>query len=162
MDDNSKNLEKATDQANPPPSPKIEKIEKPEQKQLQALVHHQHHSGPLPPAAELKRYEEALPGIAERIVSMAEAQQKHRHKMEEKDLSINEIHVKAYRNETYIGQFLAFLIVMSVICASIYLMAFTEAKGTGALLSGATITALATVFIKGRSGSKKDNGEKKG
>ena len=37
------------------------------------------HSGPLPPPRQLREYEQALPGLAERIVRLAEAEQDHRH-----------------------------------------------------------------------------------
>jgi uncharacterized membrane protein len=37
----------------------------------------QHHSGPLPPADEIAKYELTLPGSAHRIIAMAEIQQVH-------------------------------------------------------------------------------------
>lgn len=40
------------------------------------------YSGPLPPATELVKYNEACPGAAERIIAMAENQAKHRQEME--------------------------------------------------------------------------------
>lgn len=39
-------------------------------------------SGPIPPPSIIKGYEDILPGTAERIVSMAENQAKHRQDME--------------------------------------------------------------------------------
>lgn len=41
------------------------------------------HSGPLPDPATLARYNELAPGLAERIIVMAENQQEHRHGMEQ-------------------------------------------------------------------------------
>jgi len=38
-----------------------------------------HWSGPLPPPATLKQFDEVIPGGAERILRMAEAEQAHRH-----------------------------------------------------------------------------------
>lgn len=38
-----------------------------------------HFSGPLPPPAVLQGYEDVLPGAAERIVQMAEQEQRQRH-----------------------------------------------------------------------------------
>src|SRR6266568_1571715 len=53
-------------------------------------------SGPIPPASELEHYERVKPGLAERIVSMAERQltmaedqMKHRHKLEDKAIATN-------------------------------------------------------------------------
>ena len=40
--------------------------------------------GPIPPPEILAGYEKALPGAADRILAMAESQQKHRHGMESK------------------------------------------------------------------------------
>ena len=36
------------------------------------------HAGPLPPPEILREYDQALPGLADRIVSMAEGQANHR------------------------------------------------------------------------------------
>ncbi len=41
-------------------------------------------SGPLPPASEFGKYEQILPGAAERILAMAEKEQQHRHALTEK------------------------------------------------------------------------------
>ena len=46
------------------------------------LVHAEHWSGPLPPPAALQRYDEVLPGAAERILAMAETEQQHRMEQE--------------------------------------------------------------------------------
>lgn len=42
----------------------------------------QHYSGPLPTAQEFKAYGDVLPSAPERILSMAEAEQRHRHRKE--------------------------------------------------------------------------------
>lgn len=38
--------------------------------------------GPLPDAAEMERYNQALPGAADRLLVMAESEVNHRHRME--------------------------------------------------------------------------------
>ncbi len=43
---------------------------------------HQSFSGPLPHPDLLRHYNEILPGVAERIFSMAEAEAEHQHAME--------------------------------------------------------------------------------
>lgn len=43
--------------------------------------------GPLPPPDMLRVYEEALPGLAERIVTEAETESAHRRRMEETELA---------------------------------------------------------------------------
>jgi uncharacterized membrane protein len=51
---------------------------------IQAVSQRVSYSGPLPPASEFAAYDKALPGTAERLVSMAEKQSEHRRKMDEK------------------------------------------------------------------------------
>jgi len=52
--------------------------------QLQQIEHHVRkiHQGPLPAPEDLQRYNDLLPGAAERIIKMAEAEQMHRHEQE--------------------------------------------------------------------------------
>lgn len=62
-------------------------------------------SGPIPPPEVIKKYEEAIPGSGNRIISMAENQSKHRQKLEQSVVSSN-IH-----NEK-IGMYLAFALTI--------------------------------------------------
>jgi uncharacterized membrane protein len=56
----------------------------PESEQVTAsgMVVHQEFSGPLPPPSVLIQYNRAHPDAANRIITMAEQQQTHRHKLE--------------------------------------------------------------------------------
>lgn len=45
------------------------------------------YSGPIPPPESLEKYEQVVPGSAERILAMAEKEQEHRHKTEDKQTS---------------------------------------------------------------------------
>jgi uncharacterized membrane protein len=49
---------------------------------IRAAVEYSQHSGPLPSPESLSRYEQTLPGAAERILQMAERQAGHRLAME--------------------------------------------------------------------------------
>jgi uncharacterized membrane protein len=49
------------------------------------------YQGPLPPANEFERYEQSLPGAAERILALAEKEAAHRHKIEDKAIKLNGI-----------------------------------------------------------------------
>lgn len=59
-----------------------------------------HHSGPLPAPEDLARYEQLLPGAAERIIAMAELEQKHRVTMERDAMDSDHQH----RNEVIAAQ----------------------------------------------------------
>lgn len=45
-------------------------------------------SGPLPDPEDFRRYEETLPGAADRILKIAEIEQTHRHKLSDKDMTM--------------------------------------------------------------------------
>lgn len=58
------------------------------------------HSGPLPAPEDLARYDQLLPGTAERIIAMAELEQNHRVSMERDAMEADHIH----RNEVMTAQ----------------------------------------------------------
>lgn len=51
---------------------------------IASMVMSKSHSGPLPSAEELQKYEGVQQGLAERIVIMAETEQSHRHQFDNK------------------------------------------------------------------------------
>jgi uncharacterized membrane protein len=63
------------------------------------------HSGPLPAPETLKKYDEIVPGLAERIVKMAESQGAHRIELE-KSVIKNQI------SESKRGQYFALFIAL--------------------------------------------------
>lgn len=75
---------------------------------VQELHHQEFHQGPLPPPRQLIQYDEALPGAAERIMTMAENEQSHRH-LNESRLVKGEIVLK------FVGQAAAFLALILMI-----------------------------------------------
>jgi len=58
--------------------------QKREQQSENGMVLHQSFSGPLPSPSSLIQYNQAHPTAADRSITMAEQQQAHRHKLEEK------------------------------------------------------------------------------
>lgn len=57
------------------------------QSQQVQVSHQKIHHGPLPAPEDLQRYDQLLPGAAERIITMAEVEQRHRHEQESKAIS---------------------------------------------------------------------------
>lgn len=55
----------------------------------------EHYSGPIPQAAELRGYEDVERGLANRIVTMAEQQARHRRRLETIDVVWEHVHVSA-------------------------------------------------------------------
>lgn len=102
----------------------IEKIEKnpqilnevPKEIKFQILRHRvtQHmHAGPLPPPEYLRDYNDIIPGAAERIMAMAETEQKHTHQMDKTTAKYSFI-------QFILGQIFAFTIGIFAIAAAAY------------------------------------------
>ena len=70
------------------------------------VIMHAQWTGPLPPPAVLKQYDEIATGLAERIVVSMEREQEHRHEMDRKLLV-------AYQAIYTRGQFLAAFIALT-------------------------------------------------
>lgn len=99
-------------------------------------------SGPLPPPEALIRYNEAFPGCAERIVTMAESQVNHRQGLEARTLA-----GKLSNERT--GQWMAFILASFGIVGAIGLMALGR-WGEGSTVLLTTVVSLVGLFILGR------------
>ena len=98
--------------------------------------------GPLPHPEILVGYEQASPGSAERIISMAEKQADHRRAMESKLLDAD------IKNE-HRGQIMAFSLATLISGGGIYLLAIgQDLSGLVALI--APLAGLAGMFIAAR------------
>jgi uncharacterized membrane protein len=96
----------------------------------------------------LAKYNEAFQGCAERIVSMAEMQAKHRQGLEKKVIFSNS------RHELF-GQISALIIALSAIGAGTYLtLQGKTVEGLTAILG--TLGSLVGVFIYGKRAQKKE------
>lgn len=109
------------------------------------------HSGPLPSPEILAGYERILPGAAERILSMAEAQAKHRQSMET-------IIVKSGSRDSLIGEIFALIIGLVAIIAG----AYVSIKGqpwSGTVIGTAGLATLVGTFIYGSRGIQQEKEE---
>lgn len=126
-----------------PTHPKSQIIQPPDSPTTMQISRHQ---GPLPSPDVLEHYDNILPGAAERIVSMAEDQAKHRQNLEY-------ITVKAGSRDSLLGLIFGFIIGMSTIVGGVYcIMKGQPTEGT--ILSGAGLAALVGVFVYGSSQRK--------
>ena len=93
--------------------------------------------GPLPPPGMLRQFDEVVPGLAERIVSMAERNQTDRLKMN-----------GANRWLAIAGQIFAFTLAMTAVVGSIYLaMHDKPAAAVASVLAGLGVP-LAVLVVK--------------
>lgn len=121
-----------------------------------ALVVHQSQSfsGPLPPPDILKKFDEVVPGAAERIIKMAEEQSAHR-----KDLERKVIESDIARSKW--GQVLGFFIAITGLAISAIIAIYGSAIA-GGIIGVGTLASLVGVFMYGSSSRSKERVEKKG
>ena len=102
------------------------------------------HSGPLPHPDILAGYDKLLPGSAERILVMAEEEQRHRHEIENKIISTES-------RDSLLGIIMSFVMSISFLAvgaAIIVLVQNTVATIAGGLFGVSGFAAVITSFIK--------------
>ena len=107
----------------------------------------QQFSGPLPPPEILAKYEQILPGAADRIIKMAESQQSHRQRLEQKVIESNTSAQKW-------GVACGFILAMTAVCGGIWL-SLRGMSGTGLTTIIGALAALVGVFVYGKSAQDK-------
>jgi uncharacterized membrane protein len=108
--------------------------------------------GPLPLPQLLEGYENVVPGSAERIIRMAEDQQGHRFKMENKALTIESV-------SSICGIIAGFIIGMTTVIGGI-IVAMSGREWSGFALGGTGLAALAGVFVYGTQSRRKEREER--
>lgn len=111
-------------------------------------------TGPLPSPEMLLQYEQTHPGLANRIVAMAESEQQHRHHLETKN-------VEGMIGKDKRGQVLAFLITCLITMISAFLI-YAGHPILGSLFGGATLVALVSLFLGGKQRQNKQSSSKNG
>lgn len=111
------------------------------------------YSGPIPSAAEFKKYEEILPGAADRILGMAERQATHRQKLETSAIKSN---IENSRR----GQCFAFIISMTALVTG-FVLILCDKNALGISIIIADLIALATVFTSNRISESKELARKR-
>lgn len=109
------------------------------------------HSGPIPSADELEHLEQVLPGLADRVVSMAEREQSHRHGTME-NLLDKEFALRGR------GQWMALGALVLLLLAVVVIAWLGDTK-SAAWLGAATIVAVVSVFITGRFYDSKEDSD---
>lgn len=110
---------------------------------VRASVEHRYEfAGPLPPAAELARYEQIQPGFADRIIIMAEAEQRHRH-------DIDSAVVRRTFDEARRGQIFGLAIGLAAIVTG-GVTSVLGAQIPGGIIGGTGVVGLVAVFVIGR------------
>ncbi len=108
--------------------------------------------GPIPDPNSLQKYENITPGLADRIMTMAEKQQEHRIEIE------NRV-VGSKIKDARLGVVLGFIISMTLILVSVFLI-HSGNVGLGAAFIVGDIIALASTYIYGINSGRKERENK--
>jgi uncharacterized membrane protein len=100
--------------------------------------------GPFPPPEMMSEYNKIVPGSADRILKMAEAQSNHRQELE-KAIIKSDIKL-AERGQSYAFS----LAVLSLSMTGLF--AYMGETALATLLGGTTVIALVSLFMRGRKG----------
>jgi uncharacterized membrane protein len=105
-------------------------------------------SGPLPHPEALERYNQIVPGSAERIIAMAEDQHDHRIEIETRVIESN---ISAQK----LGTILGFVVAMTAIVGgSLLVYGGKETSGLTAIITA--LAGLVGVFVYGKREQKKE------
>jgi uncharacterized membrane protein len=111
------------------------------------------YQGPLPSVDQFGGYEQILPGAAERILAMAEAEQRHRQALEiQQQTDGADIHKVAIAGQIQInkrGQWFGFSICFAVLLLAGY-FAYLGFGTAAAAMASLDLVSLAAVFVIGR------------
>jgi uncharacterized membrane protein len=111
-------------------------------------------AGPVPSPDLLEKYEQIQPGFADRLIKMAEKEQEHRLKSQEKLIDgERELSNKELANFKR-GQIFAILSVFIIVSLCVFIF-YRGYKTEGRDIAVAVIIGLAGIFISGRFNRKK-------
>lgn len=130
------------------PSKQTKTSSSPHQITLQNKSFSTHFEGPIPPPEILHQYDQVLPGAAERIISMAENQAKHRQLLEK---SVIESEIKDSRMGLYFG----FLVSLIALLMGTYCI-IQGYSISGSIIGGSAVPGLAAVFVYGSRQRRKE------
>ncbi|MFT8910090.1 DUF2335 domain-containing protein [Leuconostoc pseudomesenteroides] len=114
----------------------------------------QRYSGPLPPASELGRYESIEPGLANRIVEMAEKQAAHRQDMERQEHELQAKALKSDTRDSLFGLIFAFVIAFGGLSLAGYMIYLGHMTG-GIFTIFVVIGSIVASFVYGTHNNKK-------
>ena len=115
------------------------------------VQHQEFFNGPLPPPVILEKYNSIVPGAAERIITMAEEQAKHRKELEAKVINSD-------IGNSRLGLWFGLIIGLAGLASSVIVIIYGKQIAGGVLGIG-TIGSLVGVFVYGSQKRKQERQE---
>jgi len=126
----------------------------PKEEQNMVMQMTMQYSGPLPLASEFKKYEMALPGSADRILTMAEEEQKFRHISQTKIIDNKIV-------SSRVGQIMGYSLAVVLIGGGFWLIAIgKDGYGIAAVIGSLTTIIVPFLMDRFKSSEKKSNKNK--
>lgn len=113
------------------------------------MIQERSHSGPLPDAETLIKYNSVIPDGADRIMKMAEKQQEHR-------MSIENKLIQSQTKQSGLGQWFGLIIGLVGIGCGTFL-AYSGETTVGGIIAGGTVVSLVSVFVLGKKRQKSED-----
>ena len=104
---------------------------------------HQQWSGPLPPPAALEKFNQIIPGGADRILAMAEKEQVHR-------IEYEKVGLNATAGESKRGQFLGAAVSVIAILGAVYAAHVGAPWSVSVALVGVPVLGLVRAIVRPR------------
>ena len=117
-------------------------------KQIQVAGSVSSYQGPIPSPAMLQEYDLVLPGSADRIITMAEVQSRHRQDLESKAITSDIINART-------GLHYGLIIGLAAIVGGCVCIALGQQVG-GSIIGGTGLTSLVGVFVYGTTSRRKE------
>lgn len=106
------------------------------------------HQGPIPSAEEMRQYSQVFPDLPQRIVKMAEDEQKHRFAMEESLKNYRDSELRSNTILAYLGIFSSVLCVLIIMSASV-LCAYFQHPITAGIIGSGGVVMIVSVLVCG-------------
>lgn len=124
------------------------------QRECQVTCTAESFSGPLPPPNVLREYNSILPGLANRIVAMAEAQSSHRQRLEQ-------VVINSDCRRSWGGLVSGLIVALFGLAASAYVISQGH-DWAGVAIGGATLASMVGSFLWGTHSRKAERLQKAG
>ena len=108
------------------------------------------HQGPIPSAEEMRQYSQVFPDLPQRIVKMAEDEQKHRFAMEESLKNYRDSELRSNTILAYLGIFSSVLCVLIIMSASVFCAYFHHPITAGIIGSGGVVMIVSVLVCGSR------------
>ena len=117
-----------------------------------SFQHYTRREGPIPSPLEMAKYEEIIPGAAERILAMAERQAKHRQNLESTV-------VKRSVQDQRLGIIFAFAITITTLAVAALCVSWGH-EIVGAIIGTSGVGSIITAFIYGTRSNRAEREQK--